>query len=87
MKKPQEWLVLEEDDYLHVVPDHDTRPHANVLTPIDGRFEMSGEDCSCNPEVVTEDEDGEYEKPMIIHNSFFLKEQVEKNIKKLKLIE
>ena len=83
MKQPQKWLVLEEDKYIHIVPDFDTRPHANVLTPIEGKFELSADDCSCNPEIVTEDEEGEYKKPVIIHNSFFVAEQVDKNIKRL----
>ena len=72
MKKeqPQKWIVAEEDDYVHVVPDFDSRPHSDVLNPIMGKFELAGAGCSCKPKVILHDKEGNLIKPIIIHNSF-----------------
>lgn len=83
--RPQKWIVAEEDDYVHVVPDWDMRPHASVLTPIMEKFELSGEDCDCKPEVRLHDKKGEFIKPMIVHNSFLQQKKVNESLKKIKI--
>lgn len=82
-EEPQRWIVAEEDEYVHVVPDWDIRPHANVLTPIMGKFELSEENCDCKPKIELEDDEGRAIKPMIIHNSFLHQKKVKEAITNL----
>lgn len=56
------WLVLEDDDCVHVVPETDVRPHGY---PKKGNAKLSNIDCPCKPRI-----DFSNEKPRVVHNLF-----------------
>lgn len=61
--RKSEWLVLEDDSCIHVIPETDIKPHGFSE---DGKSaEVSDMDCPCKPRV-----DFGGRKPMIVHNSF-----------------
>jgi len=77
-EEPQKWVVAEEDDYIHVLPNWDIHPHANVLEPVMGSFAIAGPDCLCKPKVEEKDD----ARPIITHNSFLFQEKINESIKK-----
>ena len=62
------WLVAEEDNAVHVIPETDVLPHS-TQTEGDKR-EIADIHCPCKPRIATGDKDGLYLKPEVIHNSF-----------------
>lgn len=58
------WLVLEDDDCVHVVPESDIKPHGHVKQ---GELKaiLSDMDCPCRPKL-----DLSNQKALIVHNSF-----------------
>lgn len=59
----QKWLRLDADDgWQVVIPDFDSKPHANVKIE-EGRMELAWIDCPCKPKINIGDK-------MVVHNSF-----------------
>lgn len=56
------WIVAEENNCVHVLPETDTMPHG---FPKENVAEISDLNCPCKPKV-----DFSGKKPMIVHNSF-----------------
>ena len=69
------WVVFEDGDYVHIMPESDSRPHSNLIKDEDGELiaDISDIDCPCIPRI---------EENRIVHHSFidrkFLDEQLEK---------
>lgn len=79
MKEKQKWLILNEDDFIIVLPDSDTKPHG---FPKKGekKVELAWTDCPCQPKLSYQGE-----KPMIVHNSFEQMDKIEKSMSTLNL--
>lgn len=73
--KPSKWLVMEEDDCRHIVPETDILPHGFV---VDGKGELAGENCPCKPRM-----DSDSEKLIIIHNSFEQQKKIDESMEKI----
>lgn len=82
-EEPQKWIVSDEEDFVHVVPDWDIQPHADVLKAVMGEVTLADEDCPCKPIVKTENQHGKPIKTMIIHNSFLQKKKIKESVKKI----
>ena len=71
--KKQKWLLFNEEDFVMVIPNFDSKPHSIV----EGRKKKSHDvaffNCPCNPKI---DLSG---KPYIIHNSFIDQERIDKS--------
>ena len=57
------WLVLEDDDCTHIVPESDIQPHGYPSK--EGKAELEGILCPCKPKVKQENG-----RIIVIHNSF-----------------
>jgi len=75
MKERQRWLVLEDDDCIHVVPETDSKPHG---FPKDGIAKLCDLDCPCKPKVNMGGR-----KPTVTHNSFDDMNRIEESMQKL----
>lgn len=68
------FILLEDNTYLHVLPDRDTKPHAfipegTVLTP-QTKLKIEGLHCPCHPQIVSMEGGRMLDKLKIVHNSF-----------------
>lgn len=68
----QRWLNLQENGWQIVIPDFDTKPHANKLIK-KGKMEVAGFDCPCKPKIAMQER-------IIIHNSFIDEERISKSM-------
>lgn len=74
MKEKQKWLIFDEESCVIIVPNFDSKPHGQTKDT-DGKLLLAGFDCPCKPKMSWNGE-----KPMIIHNSFFDKERIDKSM-------
>lgn len=51
------WITIEHDTYITVCPTTDVRPH-----------DLYSMTCECTTNIESGDQDGAYNKPMVIHN-------------------
>ncbi len=72
----QKWLVLDDDDCIHVVPDFDIKPHG--YPKIKKKTRLADLDCPCKPEIYFKQE-----KTIIIHKSFQQQERIDKSMNRL----
>jgi hypothetical protein len=64
MKERSKWLVLEDEEVIHVIPESDIKPHGIRKTD-ELKVEVADINCPCHPEI-----DFTSKKIRIIHNSF-----------------
>lgn len=58
------WVVLEDKDSVHVLPEEDIKPHG--FPDKEGtRADLANIDCPCKPKL-----DFSGRKPVVVHNSF-----------------
>lgn len=77
MEKRQKWLRLDGDDEWQVViPDFDSKPHANKLIK-KGKMELAWLDCPCKPKI-------DIGNKIIVHNSFIDMAKIDESINKMK---
>lgn len=71
----QKWIVLEDLDCVHVVPDLDSKPHGR---PENGSKTaiLLNMDCHCKPKI-----DFSGKKPIVVHNSFIDQEKINESMK------
>lgn len=69
------WLILEDEDCIHVVPESDIKPHG---FPKGNSAELADADCPCKPEL-----DFSRDKPMVTHNSFRDAEKIKNSLAKI----
>lgn len=63
----QKWQILEQDDYVVIIPNTDTRPHGTRIS--DTRYELTLE-CACRPKIMAGQKGKIFAKPIVLHNSF-----------------
>jgi hypothetical protein len=68
------WVVLEDDDCVHVLPETDIKPHGFPNTE-GTKADLSDTDCPCKPNI-----DFSGTKPIVVHKSFEDTERVNKAI-------
>lgn len=73
-KKEQRWLVLHDDDWTHVIPEWDTKPHG-LDKDETGELVLGESGCPCIPKV-------EMIGKMIIHKSFYDEERIDESLKR-----
>lgn len=82
-KERSQWMVLEGDDFIHVMPVTDILPHGKKIT---NREYYLTADCPCKPRVEQgEVRDGrffKFDKPIVTHNSFEDNERIDAVIAK-----
>lgn len=76
------WQVIQDDEFIHVVPESDTKPHGFV-TNGEKSVELATTDCPCVPKVEIGNADGLYEKPVITHNCFKYMDLVKESVDKI----
>lgn len=79
--KKQKWLVINEEDFVMVIPDFDSKIHSTPDKKInDSEYEVAFFNCPCQPKIDLS------EKPYILHNSFIDKERIEKSLRRGKFL-
>jgi hypothetical protein len=73
MKERSKWLVIEENGWRIIIPDFDSKPHSTDVTDSTDK-KLAWLDCPCKPKI-------DWQSGMIIHNSFFDKEIIEKSMR------
>lgn len=76
----QKWLLLEDDDCYHILPNPDIEAHGTKQTK--NRYQLNWT-CACNPKVLSGDSDVILGKPIITHNSFLDEKRINESINKL----
>lgn len=72
MKERSKWLVLDDDEVIHVIPERDTKPHG-IKKGSELKIELADINCPCNPQI-----DFSGKKVLVIHNSFEVKDYLDK---------
>lgn len=70
------WLVLEDDNCIHVVPESDIQPHGYPDNK--DSAELEGVMCPCKPTVIQENG-----RITVIHNSFEVQLAVTQSLEKI----
>ena len=63
----QKWQIIEQDNFVIIVPDADIRPHGTRIS--DTRYELAF-NCACSPKVVAGAKGKIFARPIVLHNSF-----------------